>query len=410
MSLLVGPTERRPDTTLEAAVAPDTLDPRSEAPYIHHMALSTVGPPRQGTDGRWRITRHADVLVALRHPALAVGPRALERRGVDTGPLVDLRRRQLINLNGSDHSLLRRMIERAFTPRAVRKMRTQIDERSRTLVAAFAESAEFDFIDRFAFRLPITVIADMLGLDDDADTIRTLSSALVRTFDPDLDDAGLTGAANAATSFSDLIGHAVIERRTSPREDLLSDLVQSAVKEGVQDLDVIANAVLLVTAGFETTMGLIANATWLLVENQAARDALSRDSTLASQAVEETLRLESPISSVVRVTRSPVEIGGTTIEAGQDLIIDLASANRDPEVFAEPHQFTLNRPSPPHVAFGGGAHFCLGAALGRLEGVSAIESLASVLGRLHIVDKEIEWKAHPTVHCPARLRVLITPQ
>jgi cytochrome P450 len=302
------------------------------------------------------------------------------------------------------------MIERAFTPRAVRKMRTQIDERSRTLVAAFAESAEFDFIDRFAFRLPITVIADMLGLDDDADTIRTLSSALVRTFDPDLDDAGLTGAANAATSFSDLIGHAVIERRTSPREDLLSDLVQSAVKEGVQDLDVIANAVLLVTAGFETTMGLIANATWLLVENQAARDALSRDSTLASQAVEETLRLESPISSVVRVTRSPVEIGGTTIEAGQDLIIDLASANRDPEVFAEPHQFTLNRPSPPHVAFGGGAHFCLGAALGRLEGVSAIESLASVLGRLHIVDKEIEWKAHPTVHCPARLRVLITPQ
>ena len=328
------------------------------------MSPTIVGPPRQGADGRWRITRHADVNTALRHPALAVGPRALERKGVDTGSLVDLRRRQVINLNGPEHVRIRRIIERAFLPRAVKRLREQIDERSETLVRGLPESQPFDFVDRVAFRLPIIVMADMLGLDDDIETIRILSSALVRTFDPALDHAGLQAAADAASSFSALLGRGVHMRRASSREDFLSDLVQSANAEGIDDEDVIANAVLLVTAGFETTMGLIANATWLLVRNPAARDTVIKDSDLVTKAIEETLRLESPISSIARFTRAKVISGGVEIDTDQDLIIDLASANRDPAVFHEPDQFSLIRQANPHVAFGGGAHF---ASVPRLD-------------------------------------------
>ena len=384
------------------------LDQRSIWAYIRPMAPTAVGPPTQTDDGRWRITRHADALVALRHPALAVGPRALERRGVDTGPLVDLRRHQLINLNGPEHSSLRRMLERAFTPRAVRLMRQQVDERSQSLVSDFDKTCAFDFVDRFAFRLPISVIADMLGVDNDVETIRTLSSALVRTFDPNLDDGGIAEAANAAESFSELLGQAVSERRVSPREDLLSHIVRSADEEGITDLVIIANAVLLITAGFETTMGLISNTTWLLARNHGAREAIIQDSSLVPAAIEESLRLEAPISSIVRLTRAPIEIGDVKIEAGQDVVIDLASANRDPSVFNDPEQFVLSRATSPHVAFGGGAHFCLGAALGRLEGISAIESLIPVLPALRLLDDQIAWKPHPTVHCPAWLNVSIT--
>lgn len=367
------------------------------------MTAGRVGPPRTGADDRWRITRHADVAAALRHPALSVGPRALDRRGVDAGPLVELRRRQLINLDGPPHHQLRRMVERAFTPRAVRSMRTSIEHRSAELANGLADSSTFDLVDRYAFKLPVTVICDMLGLDDDVDAIRALSSALVRSFDPDLDDVGLESASAAATAFSELLAQAVDERRDRPRSDLLSEIVRSAADDGVEDRAVVANAVLLVTAGFETTMSLIANAVWLLATHRDVLETVLRDRSLVPGLVEETLRIESPISSVARFASEHLTIGGTEIPAGHDVVLDLAAANRDPEVFPDPERLLVSRSPNLHLAFGGGHHFCLGAALARLEACCAVESLLGLLPDLRLVDEQVEWKPHPTVHCPARL-------
>ncbi|MFM8867096.1 MAG: cytochrome P450 [Ilumatobacteraceae bacterium] len=372
------------------------------------MTPMRVGPPQEDADGRIRITRVSDVSAALRQPSLAVGPRALERRGVDTGPLVDLRRGQLINMNGEEHSALRRTMERAFSPRAVRRMQESVARRSHKLVDEIDFSSPVDLVDRLAFRLPISVIADMLGLEGDVEAIREFSSALVRTFDPDLDDAGLLAASDAASALSALVREAIAERRDDPRDDLLSDLVESARVESIPDSVAVANAILLVTAGFETTMGLIANSVLLLTSHRAALAEVVSQPQLTTKAVEETLRLESPISSIVRMASDPVVIGGKSISAGQDVIIDLAAANRDPNVFEDADSFRLTRTQNSHVAFGGGPHFCLGAALGRLEGNAALSALLPWLPRLTLLDEVVQWKNHPTVHCPARMPVVLS--
>ena len=374
-------------------------------PTVHSSQV--LPHPVEEREGVWRVSSHEQVSALIRDARLTVGPVALARSSGPAGPLLDLRRRQLINIDGTQHRVLRAMVNRAFTPRAVAGLRDEIFQRAQRMVDVLPVEGLIDIIPSFAFALPVATICDLLGLPGDVSGVQEWSSALVRSFDPDLGLDGLERADAAVGLFRDHLLPFIEDRRRSPQADLVSQVVTAAVSEGLEDDDVLANVILLFTAGFETTMGLISNGVLLLLgaPDQAEEVRRTVGSGGLQRAVEEVLRFESPIRSVARVATERIELDGVVVEEGRTVILDLAVANRDPERFERPDVFDVSRVENPHLAFGGGPHFCVGAGLARLEGAVALGAILDLLPELELVEGGLVWKDHPTVHCPATLMV-----
>jgi cytochrome P450 len=363
----------------------------TDDPYPQYAALVAENPVQELALGPWAVFRHDDAVRLLRDPRLSVADDAVQGANMRAEARLQILgeeraargTRQMLNLDPPDHTRLRGLVQKVFTPKRIEgltgRVQQLVDELLDAAVARAAEAGHVDLIESFAFPLPFQVISEMLGMPEtDRVELRALSHTLTLALEPVL----AFQHADAIVAASDaMTGHVldVIEwKRTQPADDLLSALI-AAENDGdtLSELELLDQVVLLYVAGHETTVNLIGNGTLALLRHRAQFERWVADPSLTANAVEELLRYDSPVQFSRRVTTSAVEFEGHTIDAGQFVLTCLASANRDPAKWGPTAgELDLGREgAASHLAFGSGIHHCLGAALARLEGRVALGGL-----------------------------------
>src|SRR5713226_6955949 len=352
-----------------------------EDPYPLYRYLHAAAPV-QWSDvlDAWTLARYADVVESLTDPRFSAD-RALE---VDEGFTIA---KSMLVSDPPDHTRLRALVQKAFTPRMVEQLRPRIGSIVRELIDRIAtRGGPFDIIADLAYPLPVVVIAELLGVPpEDRETFRDWSAALAASLDPLVTQELAQRAAEAREALHRYLRGIIAERRRAPRSDLISALV--AVEERGEILsepELVVMCTLLLIAGHETTVNLIGNGMLALIQHPEQFAQLRESPGLIGTAVEELLRFDSPVQLTGRIAAEPLEIGGQHIEAGQWVLPLLGAANRDPQQFANPDQLDLTRNPNPHVGFGRGIHFCLGAPLARLEGQVAIAALVQRFRHLEL--------------------------
>jgi hypothetical protein len=291
-------------------------------------------------------------------------------------PRAGLPAADLLTMDPPDHTRLRRLVSGAFTPRAIAGLEPWIREVTVRLLANADGAAGFDLIQALAFPLPIAVICRLLGVPaEDQAQFRVWGHDVAATLDPQTAAQAQTRAAELA--LTDYLQDLVRQRRADPDDSILSALI--AAEEGGDKLspgEVVSTALLLLVAGFETTVNLIGNGTVALLGEPGSWQRLRQDPALIPAAIEEMLRYDSPVQLTSRIATEDAEAGGRVIAAGRAVIVSIGGANRDPAVFEQPDEFRIDRPDPGrHLAFSLGIHHCIGASLARLEARIAIEEL-----------------------------------
>jgi len=301
-----------------------------------------------------------------------------------------------------EHGRVRKVLSAAFTPRRIAALEGKIQQVTDQLLDALAERASaggtVDFMEDFAVRLPLTVMCDLLGVPrEDWGRFRPLAQDLNAPLEMIVDDAQLA-AADAAAAELDEYFNALIElRRADPQDDLISVLLGEADGEAGQlDLrELLANLELLLVAGFETTTNLLGNALAVLFDHPEVREGLLTGKYTYSEFIEEVLRFDAPVQHMIRSAGEPgMKLAGVPIPAGAELVMLMGSANRDPLRFPDPDVFNPARPDNQSLSFGGGAHYCIAAALGRLEGVTAFSRLLDRYPRITPIGTPIRADRH----------------
>lgn len=394
-------------------------DRNFEDPYPRYHRLRTEAPFfREPRTGALLLTRYADVAAALKHPQLSSRgvidavvrvPAPLRRIA---RPVTRALSRQMIFSDPPDHARLRSLANRAFTPRVVEKMSAHIQRIADDLLDAIDGPAPVDLIDRFAAPLPIRVIAEMLGAPiGSRDQIKLWSDdlAIFAGGGPGPRWKEVLRGARGAFCLRRYLLRLIRERRGRPGDDLLGALIAAEEKgDTLTEEELWANAMLLLFAGHETTTGLIGNGLLALLRHPVELDLLRREPALMESGVEELLRFDGPVHRIGRVAKDDLSIGGSSIPAGQPVILGLAAANRDPAQFPDPDRLDVRRAENRHLAFGHGIHFCLGAALARLEGRIAIGAVIRRYPDVRLTGERLEWRRSSTLRglkaLPVRLR------
>ena len=291
-----------------------------------------------------------------------------------------------------DHTRLRRLVSRAFTPQRVEALRVAVQTIVDDLLDDIGQSQEIDIVESLAFPLPVTVIGELLGVPPaDRAGFQPLVAAGVAALDPTADNASLDRALAVQDQMAAYFVELVAERRQRPQDDLLSGLV-AARDEGdtLSDDEVIGTAILLFAAGFETTTNLIGNGLLALLRHPDQLERWRSDPTLARTGVEELLRWDSPVQLNGRTALVPAEVAGQHLDPGDFVTILAAGANRDPARFADPEVLDIGRADNAALSFGSGIHHCLGAALARMEGEVVFTSLLDRFGTIELAVDEPE--------------------
>jgi cytochrome P450 len=356
------------------------FDPDFRAePYPFYKRLREADPVHLTPLGNWILTRYEDVNAILRDPRLSSDFRnslTLEELNVP-GRFEDDRQPSMLFLDPPDHTRLRNLVHKAFTARRIERLRERVHQVVDELLGAARDKGEMDVVDDLAYPLPVTIICDMLGVPvKDQETFAGWSLDLVATLDPIVPPDLMEKALESSDAFREYFLALIPERRAHPTDDLLSALI-AAEDEGnkLTEDELLVTLILLLVAGHETTVNLISNGTLALLRNRDQLELLRSDPALARPAIEELLRYDSPVQFIARIPMEDIEIGGKKVQKGRELIGVIAAANRDPAQFADPEKLDVTRQDNRHLAFSGGAHFCLGASLARLEGQIAITSL-----------------------------------
>ena len=375
-----------------------------------------------GLDGEtpiWFVTRYEDAEAILldderfvRDPRLALTPDELAAFDVGFPESMAFIDSNMLNRDGEDHRRLRRLVSKAFTPRMIERLRPRIQEIADELIDPVAADGELELVSAFAFPLPITVIAELLGVPPaDRDRFREWSNAMVS---PALAAGELERFGFLMAQFVAYLHELFEKRRHEPGEDLVSALV--AVEDGGDTLseeELSSMVALLIVAGHETTVSLIGNATLALLTHPEQRALLERDPSLLPRAVEELIRFDGPVERTLnRWAAVDVELRGQTIRRGESVIVLLGGADRDPERFAAPDALDLAAERDArHLGFGRGSHFCLGAPLARLEAEIALGTLLRRLPglRLAVPEQELRWRPVPLFRSLVALPVAWTP-
>jgi pimeloyl-[acyl-carrier protein] synthase len=336
-------------------------------------------------------TRWADCERILRDPTMSADPSSRRRQVdfLDFGEAMD-RPSSMLMMDPTDHTRLRKLVSKAFTPRTVEQLRPHVAE----LVAGMLDQVDpsgFDLIAGLGYPLPVTVICELLGIPpEDQHLFGPWSSDASRMLDGNLDDATIQRGMLAFMSLVNYLNGIFEERRAAPRDDLLSALLAAEEQgERLSEEELRSTVVLLFVAGHETTTNLIGNGTVALLRQRHEWERLVADPSLAPGAVEECLRYDGPVHLTGRTATVDLEIDGVAIEAGQGLITLLAAANRDPARFPDPDRLDITRPDNHHLTFSHGIHYCLGAALARLEGQEVFAALTQRFPTLELVEEPV---------------------
>jgi cytochrome P450 len=292
-------------------------------------------------------------------------------------------------------------VGQSFSARYIEEQRSAVRSVVDGLIDKIAGAGEIDFVPEFALALPMTVICDMLGIPPaDRRDFRAWTSGAGGTLEPMPTPEVQDSAARSSEAFEAYFTALIEERRRSPGDDLLTKLITAESEEGkLSHEELISNAVLLLAAGFETTTNLLGNGLLALLRNPAQWRRLREEPGIAANATEELLRYDSPVQMATpRVATVDVEIDGYVIPEGETVVAIVASGNRDPQRFHDADRLDLGRADPAPLSFGAGPHFCLGAALARLEGAEAFEALTRRLPDLELVEAEPKWLPTLNLH------------
>jgi cytochrome P450 len=359
-----------------------------EDPYPYYERFRGSSPLLRMADTIWFALGHAEVTALLRHPGLSTDEShaATEADRTEEDPN---RTRSLLFMDPPEHTRLRGLVARAFTPRRVEELRGTTQAIATELVDAMApQSGVVDVITAFAYPLPVRVICALLGVPPEDEAIFTAwSRGIARSVDPGILRSAEIEAAivEARQGLQAYLGDLLAARRRKPGNDLLSALAAvEADGDRISPRQIVALAQLLLVAGHETTVNLIGNGTLALLRAPDQLAVLRRSRELAGPAVDELLRFDSPVQITQRVVVEDMEVVGCPVKAGDEIMLVLGAANRDPTVFADPHRLDVARDARRHVAFGGGIHHCLGAALARMEGEIAFRTLLDRFGRIEL--------------------------
>ncbi|HUZ77807.1 MAG TPA: cytochrome P450 [Chloroflexota bacterium] len=355
---------------------------------------------------RWVISRYTDVARLLGEEWL--GKRALTEAGFARLPwlLQPFARARFQHSSASllvqdppDHTRLRTLMSKAFSARAVQALEGDIERMASELLDRLAPGGGMDVMADFAAPLPVAVISRMLGVPaEHMPRLHAWSGDLAAQLQTEPSFSAIRRAASAAQAFINYLGPIIQARREQPRDDILSGLIQAEeAGDRLTTPELYANVITLLVAGHETTTNLIGNGVLALSRHPDQAELLRQEPGLLPNAVEELLRFDSPAQRVRRVTLTEMEVGGRAIPAGQFVTLELGSANRDPAHFAQPEALDVRREEQRHVAFGHGPHFCLGAALARLEGRIAFGQLMERFPGMRLAADRLEWRRNDTL-------------
>ncbi|MFC7440472.1 cytochrome P450 [Laceyella putida] len=342
----------------------------------------------------WDVFRYEDVHRILKDPATFSSKRGMDIR----------KRENILIMDPPRHTQMRGLVNKAFTPKVVADLAPHITSITNALLDAVLDHGKMDIVSDLAVPLPVIVIAELLGVPtEDRQLFKEWSDILVKGPDENTEEAFnqvVAENAQASEELSAYFARIVEQRRSEPKDDLISLLLAAEIEgQKLNDEEVIAFSILLLAAGNETTTNLIANAVRRLTEDQALQRQLKENPDLIPSFIEEVLRFYPPVQAIGRVATRDVEIGGMQIKAGDQVISWVASANRDEAKFKDPGSFVVDRKPNPHLAFGFGIHFCLGAPLARLEGQIALRTILERLQDIQFVTgSELSYIQSPFVY------------
>ncbi|MBA9005544.1 cytochrome P450 [Thermomonospora cellulosilytica] len=388
------------------------FDPAYRAdPYPYYHRLRERAPIYRNPLGHWLLSRYRDCTAVLRDDRFGHGSPDLLRENTFRKP-VEGRARPFILLDPPEHTRLRSLVNKAFTPRTVRRLAPRIQELVDQMLDEMIDAGEVDFMEAFAYPLPVTVISEMLGVPAaDRDAVRELSHIVARSVDPDfrLSEEDKRARDEAFARFDDYFRELVAERRRRPADDLLTNLVTVHEDgERLTEAELLTTCILLYVAGHETTTDLLGNGTLALSRNPDQFHRLRTSPGLAESAVEELLRYDPPTQMSRRTALTDADVNGHPIAAGEQVVILRGAANRDPEVFPDPDRLDLGRMGNRHLSFDGGIHYCLGAPLARLEGAIAFATITRRLRHVETTTDTLRYRDNLIIRglaeLPVRLR------
>jgi cytochrome P450 len=407
---------------LTETMPPPLFDPFApgftDDPYPAYATMREQAPVYAHPFGFWLLTGYDEVSWLLRAPGLSV-----EDDNVAPGSVLRQLREEMygnetprasvmsmLDRDPPDHTRLRKLVSKAFTPRAIQALRPRITELVDGMLDDMAAQGRVDLVDALAFPLPFSVIAEMLGTPPaDHERIRELSGTVVRSLEPVADPELVRAIIAADDELSAIAAEMIAWKRANPADDLLTALIHAEDDGDVLDDDeLVAQTLLLYIAGHETTVNLIAGGTLALLRHPAQLALLRADPALVGNAVEELLRYDSPVQASRRITLEPVTVGGIEIPSGAFVMASLGSANRDESFWgADASELRIERENArQHVSFGAGHHHCLGASLARLEAAIAFEHLAGRFPGLAL-DGDVAWNGRINLRGPAHLPVSV---
>jgi cytochrome P450 len=361
-----------PITTYDPFADATMAEPASTYDFLHSM--SPVDHFEAYDPEFYRLSKYDDVLAALMDietfsSEFGQGPRFSPPAGMLSNP--------------PDHTFFRGLVQKAFTPKSMKALAPRVLELAHELLDKVEGRGEFDVHEDYGFPLPVTIIAEVLGVPDgDHHLFKRWSDASVEA----MGSVDPTPYMADMTAMSTYLASVIADRRANPRDDLVTRLVQVETDgQGLDNDDILSITNQLLVGGNETTTSLITNCIWRLLQNPDLWQRLVDDPSLVNRAIEESLRYDPPVLGLYRNTTRDVELRGQVIPEGSKVMLHYAAANRDPEAYENAHTFSLDRPPSRHLAFGLGVHFCLGSELARLEARTALATLVERFPTLSLV-------------------------
>ncbi|GAA3027703.1 cytochrome P450 [Kitasatospora sp. NPDC006786] len=426
----------QPDSARPAATPSDATAPQlftwefASDPYPAYAWLREHAPVHRTTlpSGveAWLVTRYADARQALADSRLSKNPAHHSEQAHRTGRVGIPGERQadlmthLLNIDPPDHTRLRRLVSKAFTPRRVAEFEPRVQQLTDRLIDGFAQRGSADLIHEFAFPLPIYAICDLLGVPaEDQDDFRDWAGMMVRHTKPGHGGGQRGGVGRAVKRMRAYLLELIHRKRADLGDDLISGLIRASDHgEHLTENEAAAMAFILLFAGFETTVNLIGNGTYALLRNPEQRRLLQEsvargESALLETGIEELLRYDGPVEMATwRFATRPLTIGGVDIPVGDPVLVVLAAADRDPARFAAENTLDLARTDNPHLGFGHGIHYCIGAPLARLEGRAALTTLLSRLPDLRLAENadDLRWRGGLIMRGLRELPVEFSPE
>ncbi|MFE8944392.1 cytochrome P450 [Streptomyces sp. NPDC007856] len=366
----------------------DPWDPAFLAdPYPAYAELRARGRAiRYEPTDQWLVPHHADVSALLRDRRLG---RTYQHRfsheefgrtppTPEHEPFHTLNDHGMLDLEPPDHTRIRRLVSKAFTPRTVERLKPYVHGLANDLVAALVHNGGGDLLTDVAEPLPVAVIAEMLGIPEaDRAQLRPWSAAICGMYELNPSEETAAKAVRASVEFSEYLRLLIAARRKEPGEDLVSGLIAAHDEDGdrLTEQEMISTAVLLLNAGHEATVNATVNGWWALFRNPGQLAALRADHSLIPSAIEELMRYDTPLQLFERWVLDDIEIDGTVIPRGSEIAMLFGSANHDPAVFTDPDRLDLTRTDNPHISFSAGIHYCIGAPLARIELAASMTAL-----------------------------------